>query len=159
MRKIFASVALAAALVLGGAAAASAYTPVPSGGTSTTIPAGGSATFLFSEFTTGTVTYTLTGEGITASNLAASASVSKAAGQTVTVTLPSAATGSYSLVATDGAVTSTVAITASTSASASPSLASTGADNMGLVAGAGALLVVGAGAVIVAARRRSSVDA
>ncbi|GAA1706959.1 hypothetical protein GCM10009808_26220 [Microbacterium sediminicola] len=154
LRTKIAAVVIAVVALVAAPTAAMAYTPVPSGGTSTTIPQGGSATFLFEEFTTGTVTYTLTGEGITGANIAAvktavtSASVSKAAGETVTVTLPTDATGTYTLVGTQGATSVSVTITAA--------IASTGFDAgsmLGVWIGGGVLLLGGVLVTVFAARR------
>ena len=83
-----------------------------------------------------------------------------------TVTAPSTAgTIGFSATVDDVATnTTTVAVTAAagglaTTGADNSGLATTGADNTGLALGAGALLVAGAGAVVVAARRRSSLNA
>lgn len=157
IRKLIAIVAAAVALVAV-PTAASAYTPVPPSGTTTTIPAGGSATFVFDFSGTGTVQYTLTGEGVGPGSLAATTSLEKAAGESVTVSIPEDGFGTYTLTGVLGSETVSVAIETGEEApaAAGEELSETGAsDNTALAVGAAGLLVVGAGAVIVAARRRT----
>jgi LPXTG-motif cell wall-anchored protein len=154
LRTKIAAVAIAIVALVAAPTAAMAYTPVPPSGTTTTIPAGGSATFLFDFSGTGTVTYTLTGEGVGPGSLAMvkaappSTQVSKAVGETVTVTLPSNATETYTLVGTLGSESITLTINAT--------LATTGFDAssmLGVWIGGGVLLLGGVLVTVFAARR------
>ena len=149
-----AAVVVAVVALVAAPTAALAYTPVPPSGTSTSIPQGGTATFLFDFSGTGTVTYTLSGEGVGPANLAmvkaapTSTQVTKAVGETVTVTLPSNATGSYELRGELGSETITLTINAT--------LATTGFDAssmLGVWIGGGVLLLGGVLVTVFAARR------
>ncbi len=168
IKKTITAVALAGAMTMAAAGAASAASyPAPDSALScsaATVP-------------TGTVfTCTVGGPDDAAAELCATTSGANAAiagtvcfTKTVvsnvaafTVTAPSTA-GTVGFSATVTPVESVSYDTNTTSvavtAAATGGLASTGADNTGLALGAGALLVAGAGAVVVAARRRASVNA
>ncbi|QPE04906.1 LPXTG cell wall anchor domain-containing protein [Microbacterium schleiferi] len=103
---------------------------------------------------TGTVEYTLTGEGVGPANLAmvkaapTSTAVSKAAGETVKVTLPTNAQGSYELKGVLGSESISLTINAT--------IASTGFDAgsmLGVWIGGGVLLLGGVLVTVFAARR------
>lgn len=154
LRTKIAAAAIAIVALVAAPTAAMAYTPVPPSGTTTTIPAGGSATFLFDFSGTGTVTYTLTGEGVGPGSLAmvkaapTTVTLDRAAGETVKVTLPTNAQGSYELKGALGSETITLTINAT--------IATTGFDAssmLGVWIGGGVLLLGGVLVTVFAARR------
>ena len=169
IKKAAAAFALAGALALGAPAAASAYVPSGSISGPSTVTPGGTGTFSFAAgvFAPGaTVTYTITGESASAITFA---SIVKTAIETksytkpanadgsasVQVTLHPQATGTYTLTATDGNVsTPNITITAAAAAGGAggDALPDTGTDSalmLGLWVGGGALLLAG-GAIVVA---------
>jgi hypothetical protein len=169
LNKTLTTIAAAFVMVLGGASAASAadYTPEVAGGPTTLSP-GGAGTFTFVDFAPGeAVTITLTGESANAATLAAvsavsSTSIVKNASATgavsVTVNLPSNASGTYTLTAA-GASGSP-----STSFTVPAALGATGADISPIMLW-GAVGIVGLGVIALIAvsavrrsRRAESVD-
>jgi hypothetical protein len=169
-KKFITAIAAGLIIVLGGASAAGAadYTPEVEGGP-TTIAPGGSGTFTFADFVPGEpVTITLTGESANAATLAALSAVSStsivknatAGGVvTVTVTLPSNASGTYTLTAAgqNGAPSTTFTVPSA--------LGATGAD-MSPIMLWGAVGILGLGVIALIAvsavrrsRRAESVDA
>lgn len=150
---------LAAGLLFAAPAVAQAYTPTGPNTTTITITAGG--TYDFSGFTAGAdVTFTLVGENAAGASLAyaklavnSSSPVTKTASETgvatVSVTLPSNASGSYELSATG--------TRASSEAGGSSTLPSTGGDSdslLGIWIGGGALVLAGATIAVGASVRR-----
>ncbi len=163
LKKTITAVALAGALTVvaaGAAGAAPAY-PAPDAALSCSV----ATTPVDSTYTctvggpdgaTAVLSATTSGDNAAIAGTVSSTKTIASNVATYTVTAPSAA-GQVGMSATVGGVptnTTNVAVTAAAGA-----LATTGADNAGLALGAGALLVAGAGAVVVAARRRSSVNA
>jgi hypothetical protein len=163
LKKTITALAAAFVIVLGGASAGYAaddYTPVITGGP-TTITPGGSGTFTFSDFEPNEpVTFTLTGENGAGATLAALAAVTSASlvknadaagNASVTVTLPSNASGTYTLTAAGANGTP------GTSFTVPAALGATGADISPIMLW-GAVGIVGLGVIaliVVSAVRRS----
>ncbi|GAA5035499.1 hypothetical protein ACFQRL_00865 [Microbacterium fluvii] len=169
--KATAAAALLAVAIFAAPAAANAY--IPSGDITgpATIAPGGSGTFSFAGFDPSeTVSFTLTGENGAGATLAfvkfavSSASTTKTAGSdgaaSVAVTLPSNASGDYTLTgtgATSGIVGSTVLSVAADGTATTDDLAGTGSDStalLGLWVGGGALVLAGASIAVAATVRR-----
>lgn len=168
LRTKLAAVVIAAAAIVAAPAAANAYTPVAPGATVTAAP-GTTVTILIDQSSLPaadtSVTFTLTGEGVTAANLAAiktavtSTSVTKPRGSSVAVTVPANGSGVYRVVAV-GAVTGTalpaVAVSSGVAADGS-GLPATGVDSaslMGVWIGGGVLLLGGLAVTVFAVRRQ-----
>jgi hypothetical protein len=153
--------AIASALIIAPAAAANA-TYVPGTGNPTapaTVTAGQTITVTFPAGTFApneSVRFVLTGENAENATLASTTSIVKdadaAGGLTVTVTLPSGAAGSYSLVGvgteSGATATSTFSVAAADSAAAPGGLANTGSDSAAAFWFAGGLLALGATTVV-----------
>ncbi|MDN4472031.1 LPXTG cell wall anchor domain-containing protein [Demequina zhanjiangensis] len=180
MRKIFASVAVAAALMLGSAGAASAapYPAIEVPGTTFSMPISTSTTFSFANVPNGTYVFTVTNP---ATGNSVTFELTKTPDNGVMVfefTAPTAA-GVLNAVVTgpqqEPIWNGTIDVTATTDSgelgtggstggtttdsgelAAGDELANTGASNMGMIAVAGGLLVAGAGAVGIVARRREA---
>ncbi|MGP6170789.1 hypothetical protein ACTU6V_06225 [Microbacterium sp. A204] len=182
MKHTFTKAAAVAALVAGAMfavpVAASAYTPDPSGETSTsTVAPGGTFTFFVQDdaFVPGeTVTISLTGENASGASLAfvKFAVETKALGTTtanagggtdnVRITLPANASGTYTILATSPSnpvgAAATVTVGTATNPGGTDDLATTGADSDALLTlwiGGGALLLVGGGIAVATAVRRN----
>lgn len=131
-------------------------------------PAAGESFTITTQGTTAGEKYTLTitSNPATLSNdsiaIAGTKSLTKTAtGSSVSFTVTLTAAGTFTGATTDAAGTvlgDEVFTVAAAPGAPAPALSSTGFDSMGLVAGAGALVLAGAGAVVVA-RRRQSVQA
>lgn len=163
-----AAVTLAAGLVFAPVAANATYVPSPgpSTGSTVTIAAGGSATISFVGFQPGEpVRFTLTGEfalsatlanvkfAVQTANLGTKAANSTGA-VSPTITLPSNATGSYTLTATGATSAASSAVTITVG---DPTLPNTGGDSgqlLGLWIGGGALLLAGGGIAVATTVRR-----
>ncbi len=162
LRKTIASVALAGAITMAVAGAASAATyPAPDAALScsvATVPTGTVFTCTVGgpNDAVAELCATTSGDNVAIAGTVCSTKPIVSNVAAFTVTAPSTAgTIGFSATVDDVATnTTTVAVTAAAGA-----LATTGADNTGLALGAGALLVAGAGIVVVAARRRSSLNA
>lgn len=160
LRIKLAAIAVAVAALVAAPAAANAYTPAAPGGTTTVAP-GATVPLAFSGYTPGsTVTFTLSGENGAGATLA----VVKAAPSSpaplaytvggdgvarVRVTLPSDATGNYSLYA-NGVLVQTLAASGQVPAA-------TGVDSaslMGVWIGGGVLLLGGLAVTVFAVRRQ-----
>lgn len=166
LRTKIAAIVIAVAAIVAVPAAASAYTPVFDSGPSTIVP-GGTGTFTFSGFEPGeSVTFTLTGENGAGATLAmvkfavSSASVVKAASGTgaasVQVTLPSNATGSYTLSTTGASTGAGPSVTITASSSGTGTIGNQGFDAgsmLGVWIGGGVLLLGGVLVTVFAARR------
>lgn len=165
-----AAVALAAGLVFA-PVAANAYTPTPVGGGSITITAGAPVTLTFTGFAPSEpVNFFLTGENASGATLAAakfvlqtnvpigSKTASAAGSVSPTITLPSNATGTYTLTATGAtSAASTTATITVAAASGGSTLPNTGGDSgqlLGLWIGGGALLLAGGGIAVATTVRR-----
>lgn len=171
--KAAAVLAVAAATVFAAPAVASAYTPSEPGTGPATLVAGASGTYSADVFVAGeSVTFTLTGEGVTSANLALvsadsvdSTSVVKEADAngeaSAVVTLPEDASGSYSLTAVgeSGATADFPTISvAATSGDAGGVLTPTGFDGeqlLGLWVGGGILVLAGASIAVATSVRRA----
>ncbi|HCJ49724.1 MAG TPA: hypothetical protein DHW40_10420 [Microbacterium sp.] len=172
--KAVAALALAAAAVFAAPAVASAYTPVAPGGT-VTIAAGGSATLSVNvsalpDIDT-TVTFTLSGQGVTGASLAriataadASTSVTKpVSAPEAVVTLPEDASGTYTLAA-EGTQSGTdlkpitIQVAATGGEDDGGVLTPTGFDGdqlLGIWVGGGVLVLAGASIAVATSVRRS----
>ncbi|WP_460776114.1 hypothetical protein [Microbacterium sp. GXF7504] len=154
------------ALVAAPAAANAAYTPSPQGGTTTfTAAPGGSVSVPYTGFQPGeTVRFSLTGENANGATLALvktavetktfDKAASASGAVTVTVTLPSNATGAYTLSA-QGLTSGTSAAAVTINAGQVP--AATGVDSaslMGVWIGGGVLLLGGLAVTVFAVRRQ-----
>jgi hypothetical protein len=167
LRTKLAAVAIAVAAIVAAPAAAHAYSPVAPGGG--TVAPGGTTTLAYEFAPLETVTFTLTGENAQGATLAAVKTVvnskvlvkdANAEGDvTVTVTLPSNATGSYTLTAVGEAsgAASPVTLTAVAGAAGGGGLPATGVDSaslMGVWIGGGVLLLGGLAVTVFAVRRQ-----
>jgi LPXTG-motif cell wall-anchored protein len=166
LRTKIAAVVIAVAAIVAAPAAANAYTPVAPAGTNFVTSPGGTVTVPFTGFAPDeNVSFTLTGENGSGATLAVvkTAVTSKshvkqadASGAvSVTVTLPSNATGSYALTATGLGSGASTAVTIT--ASASGGLPATGVDSaslMGVWIGGGVLLLGGLAVTVFAVRRQ-----
>lgn len=174
LTKAAAAVAIAAAAVFAAPAMANAYTPSGPDAGSVTIPVGSSGVIPFTGFDAGeSVTFTLTGENAAGATLAyvkfavsTSAPITKAAnasgGVSVQVTLPSNASGTYTLTGVAASGTATASIAATTSAGAAGTLPSTGFESdslLGIWIGGGALVLAGSAVAVAATVRRNRQNA
>ena len=164
--KAAAAFALAVAAVFAAPLAANAYTPSgPASGTVTIAP-GGTGTVAFTGFAPGeSVTFKLTGENASGATLAfvkfaiETKSTVKTASSTgsasVAVTLPSNASGTYTLTATGATSGTSVSTTITVGAAALPSTGGNDESLLGIWIGGGALVLAGAGIAVASTVRRN----
>ncbi|MFI8632517.1 hypothetical protein ACIGEP_07990 [Microbacterium sp. NPDC077663] len=172
--KAAAALAIATAAVFAAPAVASAYTPSPvvESGPGTIAP-GGTGTFTFADFLPGEgVQFTLTGENGAGATLAfvsfavSSTSTTKDAdadgNASVEVTLPSNASGEYTLAAvgleSGTSASTTIGVAAAAGGDGGPVLGETGFDGdalLGLWVGGGVLVLAGASIAVATSVRRT----
>ncbi|MCT9001956.1 hypothetical protein [Microbacterium memoriense] len=169
LTKAAAALAIATAAVFAAPAMANAYTPSGPDSSTTTITPGGTANLTFTGFEPGeSVTFTLTGENGAGATLAfvkfavSSASLTKSAtaagAAPVSVTLPTNASGTYTLAASAASGNATQQIVVGSAAGGAATLPSTGFDGDGLLGvwiGGGALVLAGSAVAVAATVRRN----